>query len=292
MSTAVFNAKENAERLNRLFYQNNNRPWEQAILPVRITPHIYYVGGTWVGCTLIDTGDGLILIDAGMPFQLYTVFESIRSLGFDPCDIRKLLISHGHYDHCGAARAVAEHTGAVVYGAREDLAAFEGRDPEALRNRSQSYAGFTPDVFFEDDVHVTQGNVSIRTLLTPGHTPGTTSFFFEDCDAGGQRITAALHGGMGINTLVAKTPEEQPIVEALRAKYRTSMETVRGFKVDVTLSNHPAMNNLIEKSRHLSKNNNPFIDPDAWIKMIDHYLELLDSMELNEAAEGKGARAC
>ena len=42
-----------------------HEPWSLAIKPFQVSPHTWYVAGqTWVGCYLIDTGDGLILIDA------------------------------------------------------------------------------------------------------------------------------------------------------------------------------------------------------------------------------------
>jgi metallo-beta-lactamase class B len=55
---------------------------------------------------IIDSGDGLILIDASVPHTVYLTFESIRKLGFNPKDIRLLLVSHAHYDHCGGVRPV------------------------------------------------------------------------------------------------------------------------------------------------------------------------------------------
>ena len=53
---------------------------------------------------LIDTGDGLILIDTAYPQTVYLLLESIRRLGFGPADIRYLLNCHAHYDHCGGTR--------------------------------------------------------------------------------------------------------------------------------------------------------------------------------------------
>ena len=46
-----------------------NKPWLLTQKPFRVAPRVYYVGNTWVGAYLIDTGDGLVLIDT-------TVFET------------------------------------------------------------------------------------------------------------------------------------------------------------------------------------------------------------------------
>ncbi len=76
-----------------------SRPWEGYMKPFRIWGPVYFVGTRPASSHLIDTGDGLILLDAGYPHSLNLVFEGIRTLGFDPHDIRIVLLSHGHYDH-------------------------------------------------------------------------------------------------------------------------------------------------------------------------------------------------
>ena len=68
------------------------RPWAYAVHPFSITPTLSYVGNSWVSIYLIDTGDGLILIDAGMPQMTYLTLENIRVLGYDPHDIKLLLL--------------------------------------------------------------------------------------------------------------------------------------------------------------------------------------------------------
>ncbi len=282
MSEQQLSASANTERLEKLFRQNCHQPWEQAIEPIQLSPHVFYVGGNWVGTTLIDTGDGLILIDCGMPYQLYTIFEGIRKLGYDPRDIRKILVSHGHFDHVGAAKAVIEYTKAKSYGAKEDLAAFEGTDLDALRVRGQYYNGFTPDEFFDDNKPIVQGDITIRTMRTAGHTSGTTSFFFEDKDEKGNVYRLGMHGGLGLNTLTANSPEDMDRVRAVRKMYRSNMQILKAIPVDIVCSNHPAMANICERAAKVCGKTNPFYDPDAWNEMLDRYLAMLDSLEAQE----------
>jgi len=278
----VFSNDDDMNRLERLFRQNCRTPWEMAVEPIKLSPHVFYVGGSWIGATLIDTGDGLILIDCGMPTQLYLIFEGIRRLGFDPKDIKKLLISHGHYDHVGAAKAVLEYTGAKLYGAKEDLAAFEGRDIAALRTRGEPYSAVTPDEFFSDDKPIIQGNVTIRTMLTAGHTPGTTSFFFEDHGENGKVYKLGLHGGLGLNTLTANGPDDIPRVQAVRKTYRRNVELLKTFPIDVTCSNHPGMAHLCERDAQKESKSEAMYDPKAWGEMLEHYLAMLNSLEAQQ----------
>ena len=276
----TFNNSDNNKQLEIKFKQCSSRPWEMAIEPIQMSPNVFYIGGSWVGSTLINSGEGLILIDCGMPASLYLLFEGIRKLGFDPKDIKILLVSHAHYDHVGAAKAVLEYTGAKLYCAKEDVAALEGRDIAALRTRGEPYTGVTPDEFFDDNKPIKLGNIVIKTMLTAGHTPGTTSFFFEDRGSDGKVYKLGLHGGLGLNTLTANSPEDVPRVAAARKTYRSNIKTLKGFRVDVACSNHPAMAHLCERAAVGARE--ALTDTEEWNNMLDHYLSLLDSMEASE----------
>lgn len=109
------------------------RPWTLAVEPFQVAPHTWYVAGqTWVGCYLIDTGAGLILIDTAIPESLYLLVDSIYKIGFNPRDIKRILISHAHFDHMGAAGAMKELTGAELYMSKEDTKFMEECPEETL----------------------------------------------------------------------------------------------------------------------------------------------------------------
>ena len=110
-------------------------PWALTVKPFQVSPRTWYVAGqTWVGCYLIDTGSGLILIDTAIPESMYLLVDSIYRLGYKPEDIKKILLSHAHFDHCGAARAMKELTGASVYLSSEDY-------PRAYHRMHQLFLG-------------------------------------------------------------------------------------------------------------------------------------------------------
>ena len=61
---------------------------------------------------------------------------------------------------------------------------------------------FEPDCFYSDEEPITLGNVTIHSMLTPGHTIGCTSFFWEVTNpANGERYVVGMHGGVGANTM-------------------------------------------------------------------------------------------
>ena len=95
--------------------------WKARMTPFKVIGNLYFVGTIPASAHLIDTGDGLILLDSGYPETLYLVLQSIYELGFNPYDIKYILHSHGHIDHIGGTRALAELTGAKTVIGRLDL---------------------------------------------------------------------------------------------------------------------------------------------------------------------------
>lgn len=243
--------------------QGCERPWEVSVEPFEVAERTYFVGNLWVGAYLIESSDGLILIDTTMQPQVYLVFENIRKLGFDPADIRFILISHMHYDHIGGARVLQEETDAKILMSREDWD-FMTERPDQIFESGYPCGSFEPDGFFNDDVPVVLGDRSIRTVLTPGHTPGTTSFFFE---AGGH--LCGLHGGVGLNTLSDSFLAKHALPVSARDDYLSSMLHVRQIPVDITLGSHPGQVGMIEKVSSIEPTFNPFLDPEIWGQLID-----------------------
>ncbi len=97
------------------------QPWKFQVEPFCIVSGLYYVGNSNVSSHLIDTGDGLILLDTGFPQTGYLLLESIRRLGFDPHDVAYILHCHGHYDHFGGTRAIVELTSAQTFLGEGDV---------------------------------------------------------------------------------------------------------------------------------------------------------------------------
>jgi len=64
---------------------------------------------------LIESDDGLTLIDAGYPGKEIAVFRAIRGLGRSPKQLKHLIFTHGHPDHIGSAAAIVRETGATTY---------------------------------------------------------------------------------------------------------------------------------------------------------------------------------
>jgi len=87
---------------------------------LQITPRLWQLKLGVVNSFLLDTEDGLLLIDTGYPNNADKLFMAVRETGHDPAHIRHLLLTHCHTDHAGSAAEVQRRTGARTYAHATD----------------------------------------------------------------------------------------------------------------------------------------------------------------------------
>ncbi len=239
---------------------------EGYLKPGKVFGPIYFVGTYFGSSHLIDTGDGLILLDVSFPENLRIVTENIKELGFDIKDIKIILISHGHYDHFGAAKQLRETTEAKIYVGEKDLKLVTGENDLALLGdlKNKEKYCFYPDVMIKDGDVINLGNVSIECLSTPGHTDGTMSFFFDVAD-GKTTYRVGMFGGARTNTLTAEFLMRFNLPFENRTKFLNSLEMLSSQEVEIFLGNH-AVNNHTAEKLELVRNGEAkaFYAPNEW----------------------------
>lgn len=265
----------------------SNAPWRVAVKTFPVTDQIYYIGNLWVASYLIDTGEGIIILDTMCAETAYLMIDAIYSLGYRPSDIRMILISHAHIDHGGAARFLHELSGAPIWLSREDEAFRHSEASKAKAGHTagvQSMRSYDYDVncFYDDDKPISLGNVTIRTKLTPGHTPGTTSFFITAEQKDGKTLTAAMHGGVGVLTMADAYFEESGLPATLRTQFIADCKAMEAEKVDICLPSHPAHypGKFFEIRRKGWEHGNPYVDKNAWLNFLRSRSQFAADMEL------------
>lgn len=170
--------------------------------PVKVCDRVYQVGGQDISeandcCVyLLDGAGELALIDSGCGPGYKTIVSNIIRLGFEPADVRTLLLTHCHIDHIGAAAGFRKDYGTAIVAHRADAAAIESGD--RLMTAAFMY-GLRLEplpvdrVIREDEEDVEAGDLSMKVIATPGHTPGSVSAFL---DVGGVRVLFGqdIHG--------------------------------------------------------------------------------------------------
>jgi hydroxyacylglutathione hydrolase len=93
--------------------------------------------------------------------------------------LEKILVTHGHIDHCGQAGILAKDMGVPIEGPhRDDSFWLEGLDNSAMRFGLEG-ASFEPDRWLEGGDQVTVGEATLDVIHCPGHTPGHVVFHHE-----------------------------------------------------------------------------------------------------------------
>ena len=246
-------------------------PQDYYMRPFRIYGNLWFVGNKDVGSHLLDTEEGLILIDTTYPQTRAQMIQSIWEAGFNPRDIRYILHTHGHFDHFGATDFLVTLSGAKTFLGAQDAKMFRERPELALINEAHyTYLDlFHVDEEIQDGDVITLGSTSIRCVSCPGHTMGVLCFIME-LEENGVKKTAGLYGGIGTGTVCREFVEQMNTWE-YRDHFIESLEKVRGEKSDITLGNHTPQNDTAGKYERWMKNPdgpNPFIDPDEWERFI------------------------
>ncbi len=236
--------------------------WKGKIESFEIVDGVYFVGCFPASTHLIDTGDGLILIDPGYMATLHLVVDSIYTLGFSPRDIKYIINTHWHGDHTEATAALVDLCSAKTLIGLHDC------------DRAKQF--FEPDVLVSDGDTLSLGNTTITFMETPGHTKGTISFFFDTIH-NGVTYRVGTFGGAGANTLVPSAYD----FEGCREAYLNSIARLRREKVDVFIGNHVWNNNTEEFGEILrTTGENRFIDPKLWTDFLDYcenrLMEIID----------------
>lgn len=169
-----------------------------AIQPLNLTHTVHQVLPTvWqitsvfptpVNCWLIASADGLTLIDAAHQWSADAIVSMIESLG-QP--LRRIIITHAHPDHAGAACEVAARTGAVVLAHSCDVPYLQGHISLADEKGfwqcrmvlgTAQKLGLLAAPPIENVVSVCDGEMvgNLRVMHTPGHTPGSISLWLDD----------------------------------------------------------------------------------------------------------------
>lgn len=128
-------------------------------------------------CYIVDAGSGeAVVIDPADSGE--EILAAAENAGLA---IKKILLTHGHFDHTGAAQYIKEKTGSPIY--------IHKADEELLSDSVKSLSFFCPgkpfipceaDVLFDDGDTITQGSITFTVMHTPGHTAGSVCFLCTD----------------------------------------------------------------------------------------------------------------
>lgn len=135
----------------------------------------------WDGSAYLIKGDEPTLIDCGSMVGYPALKRSLRNFGYEPKDIKRVVATHGHWDHVSGLAALREESDALLYLHEADCHAVETGDPD----RTAAFLYNTPfpplhvNGFLEDGETLRINDVNLTVIHTPGHSPGSVCFWTE-----------------------------------------------------------------------------------------------------------------
>ena len=225
---------------------NGSDDWNKPAPPVGIHGNSYLVGSCGISSILIVGDQGDILIDGGTEEDADLIAANVRSLGFRVQDIRFILNTHEHPDHIGGIAQLQRMSGAMVLASPAAAKVLETGvpnpdDPQAATLKRVPIA--TVGRIIEDNQEIRLGNLMVKAIATPGHTPGAMSWRWVSC------------GGGVCRTIVyadSLTPVSSPNYRfsdhpAYLAAFRASIAKIANSPCEILVTPHPSASNMPQK---------------------------------------------
>jgi metallo-beta-lactamase class B len=223
---------------------------------------LYYVGSEDLAAYLIVTPQGDILINSNLASSPTLIRKSVEMLGFHFKDIKILLISHAHYDHCAGSAEIKRLTGAKYEVMAPDVSVVEsgGRtDFQYARDNSMHFPPTHVDRILHDGDKVSLGGTVLTAHLTAGHTRGTTTWTFDEVE-NDRTVHVVIVGSPNVNP--GYKLARNAAYPQIAADYSHEFQVLKSLPCDIFLGAHGSYFGLKEKyERSQRGDRNAFIDP-------------------------------
>jgi metallo-beta-lactamase class B len=231
-----------------------NPDWHAEFPAFQISGNLYYVGTADLAVYLVHTPRGNVLINSDFKQDLPLIKKSIEQLGFKYGDTKILLISHAHGDHDEGTGVIQQETGAKLMVMDPDVAAEQSTAP--------GRPGAHVDRVLHDGDTVSLGGSKLVAHLTPGHTPGCTTWTMQVQD-GANKLNVVIIGSPNVNPgyILVGNKNYPQIAE----DYVKTFTVLKSLPCDIFLGAHGGYFGMKAKyEKRKAGAANPFIDPDGY----------------------------
>lgn len=214
--------------------------WLQPMAPLQIADHTWQIGTEDLTALLVQTADGAVLLDGGMPQMAGHLLDNMKLRDVAPQDLRLILLSHAHADHAGPVAELKRRTGAhVAANAETAVLLARGGSNDLHFGDSITFPPVSPDRIIMDGEVVNVGGIAFTAHFMPGHTPGSTAWTWTDT-RDGKPVRIAYADSLSAPGYQLQGNARYP---RLVQDYRRSFAMVRGLPCDLLLTPHPGASN-------------------------------------------------
>lgn len=237
--------------------------------PFKIAGNIYYVGTDDLASYLIVTSKGNILINSNLETNIPLIKASIERLGFKWNNTKILLISHAHLDHAEGSQLIRKQTHAQYMVMAEDVPVIESggkMDFHYAHDKSMYFPSTRVDKILHDKEQIKLGDIVLTAHLTPGHTPGCTTWSMQTKD-NNQSYHVVFVGSLSVNPGYKLTHNKT--YPHIAMDYQHAISVLKSLPCDIFLGAHAMYFDLEKKFSQLHQGNkNAFVDPKGYQQYI------------------------
>lgn len=257
--------------------------WNQPQQPFNVAANTWYVGTQGLSALLITGPQGHILLDGALPQSAAQIERNIAALGFRIEDVKLIVNSHAHFDHAGGIAALQARSGAQVatsaHGAQVLRDGVIGKDdPQYVPGDDPMVAKVPGARGVADGETLRVGPLAITAHLTPGHTPGSTTWTWTSCDAKG------CLNMVYADSVTAVSADGFRFAGARAAEMRSRIDKIAALPCDVIVSTHPDFTGTFDKLAARTPAHNTFITPDGCRQYAAEAHQRLDARLASEQA--------
>jgi metallo-beta-lactamase class B len=243
--------------------------WSMPVKPFRIEGNVYYVGTKGLAAYLVVSNQGAILLDGTTAENAPLIERNIEAVGVPLHAVKRLISDHAHHDHVGALAQIKQDTGAEFLASAGDTWALEhGRVRGDTDYKPKPFAPIKVDRVVRDGETIQLGDVTLTAHLTPGHTPGCTSW-----------STTVQHQDRQLNvlflcsiTVAGNILVGNHAYPEIASDYRATFRKLASMKAHIVLPSHPDIADVIEReARREAGETDAFIDPQALPLLVAHF---------------------
>ena len=232
--------------------------WNAQQSPFRIYGNTYYVGPHGLSSILITSDEGHVLIDGALAESAGEIATHIRQLGFRVEDVKLIVNSHVHFDHAGGIAELQRLSGARIVASKWSAEVMS----KSGVARDDPQFGVIPPIALIKHVEVLSdgqtfniGPIAMTAHLTPGHTPGGTSWTWQSCE--GHKCLSFVYAD-SLTAVSADGFKFSSVPSAIQ-NFQNSFSFLRSVSCDVLLTAHPDVSNFWERVDARAKG----VKPDA-----------------------------
>jgi metallo-beta-lactamase class B len=238
--------------------------WNKPHAAFRIYGNTYYVGTGGLSSVLITSSTGHVLIDGALPESASRIVANIRSLGFRIEDVKLIVNSHVHFDHAGGIAELQRLSGARVAASQWTADVMK---TGAVPRDDPQYGSIRPIArvarveTFKDGAALSAGSVTVTAHLTPGHTPGGTSWTWQSCENGRclNLVYADSLSPVSANGFRFSRRKEYPSAE----DFERSFSFLESTPCDILVTPHPDASGLWNRQEQRASRPDALVDPNA-----------------------------